>query len=131
MGGKKVSIFSHLCDQIGMADDCSDKESIVGNLCAHLHTGCAQVQVHLVVGAGNGGQCKIAHAVELQLESQRRLQVSIDPVFFKLRGKAERRNQQSAQESFEKASFNSYLNTFSVVITSNSLFNRRSSRRTY
>lgn len=52
-----------------MADNGSHKETVVRNLCAHFHTRCAQVQVHLVVGAWDGSQGKITHAVELQLES--------------------------------------------------------------
>lgn len=76
--------LSHLCDQIGVADNGSHKETVVGNLRAHFHTRCAQVQVHLVVGTWDGGQGKITHAVELQLESQRWFQMTIDPVFLKL-----------------------------------------------
>lgn len=48
------SQMSHLCDQIRVADNGSHKETVVSNLCAHLHTGCTQVQVHLVVGAWDG-----------------------------------------------------------------------------
>lgn len=52
-----------------MADNGSYEEAVVRNLCAHLHAGCTQVQVHLVVGTWDGGQGKVAHAVELQLKS--------------------------------------------------------------
>lgn len=76
--------LSYLCDQIRVADNGSHKETVVRNLCAHLHTSCTQVQVHLVVGTWDGSQGKIAHAVELQLESQCRLQVTVDPVLLKL-----------------------------------------------
>lgn len=62
-------LLPHLCDQIRVADNGSHKETIVGDLCAHFHTGCTQVQVHLMVGTWDGSQGKIAHAVELQLES--------------------------------------------------------------
>lgn len=64
-----AELLSHLCDQIWMADNGSHKETVVRNLCAHFHTRCAQVQVHLVVGTWDGSQGKITHAVELQLES--------------------------------------------------------------
>ena len=67
-----------------MADDGAHEEAVVGDLDAHLHARGAQVQVHLVVGAGNGGQVEVAHAVELQLEGQRWLQVSVDAVLLKL-----------------------------------------------
>lgn len=46
---------SYLCDQVWVADDGSHKEAVVCNLCAHLHTGCTEVKVHLVVGTRNGG----------------------------------------------------------------------------
>lgn len=45
---------SYLRDQIRVADNGSHKETVVRNLCAHLHAGCTQVQVHLVVGARDG-----------------------------------------------------------------------------
>lgn len=67
-----------------MADDGPHEEAVVRHLGAHLHTGRAQVQVHFVVGARDGSQGKVAHAVELQLEGQRRLQVAVDPVLLKL-----------------------------------------------
>lgn len=67
-----------------MADNGSHKETVVRNLCAHFHTCCAQVQMHLVVGTWDGSQGKITHAVELQLESQCWFQMTIDPVFLKL-----------------------------------------------
>lgn len=70
-GGQRFPVLplAHLRDQIRVADNGPHKETVVCNLCAHFHTGCTQVQVHLVVGARDGGQGKIAHAVELQLES--------------------------------------------------------------
>lgn len=67
-----------------MTDNCSDKETIIGDLCAHLHTGCTQVKMHFVIGTWDGSERKIAHAVELQLECECRLQVPIDPVLLKL-----------------------------------------------
>lgn len=75
---------SNLCDQIRVADDGPHEETVVRNLCAHLHTGSTQVQVHLVVGTRHGGEGKVPHAIELQLERQRRLQMAIDPVLLKL-----------------------------------------------
>lgn len=48
-----------------MADDGTHEEAVVRHFCARLHTGGAQVKVHLVVGAGDGGQGKVPHAVEL------------------------------------------------------------------
>ena len=67
-----------------MADDGPDKEAVVRDLCAYFHSRGPQVQVHLVVGTGDGGQGKVAHAVELQLKGQRWFQVTVDPVLLKL-----------------------------------------------
>lgn len=67
-----------------MADDGAHEETVVRDLGAHLHAGGAQIQVHLVVGARDGGERKVAHAVQFQLEGQRRLQVPVDPIFFEL-----------------------------------------------
>lgn len=78
-------MYSYLCYQIRVADNGSDKEAVVRDLCAHLHPRCTQVQVHLVVGTGDGSESEIAHAVELQLKRQRRLQMTVDPVLLKLR----------------------------------------------
>lgn len=68
-----------------MADDGPYKEAVISDLGAHLHAGGSQVQVHLMVCAGDGRQCKVTHAVELQLESQCRLQVPVDTVLLKLK----------------------------------------------
>lgn len=81
---KRESSSSHLSDQVRVADDGPHKEAVVGDLGAHLHPGGAQVQVHLVVGARDGRQGEVAHAIELQLESQRWLQVAVDPVLLEL-----------------------------------------------
>lgn len=70
-----------------MADDGPHKEAVVRHLCARLHPGGTQVQVHLVIGAGDGGQGKVAHAVELQLKGQGRLQVPVNTILLELRGK--------------------------------------------
>lgn len=67
-----------------MAYDGPNKEAVVGDLGALLHTGGAQVQVHLVVGTGQRLQVEVAHAVELQLKGQRRLQVPVDTVLLEL-----------------------------------------------
>lgn len=74
----------YLGDEIGVADDGSDEEAVVGDLGALLHAGGPQVQVHLVVGAGDGGQGEVPHAVQLQLEGQSRLQVPVDPILLEL-----------------------------------------------
>ena len=68
-----------------MADNSSDEKAVVGDLGAGLDTGAPQVQVHLVVGTGNGLQVKVPHAVQLQLEGQSRLQVPVDAVLLELR----------------------------------------------
>lgn len=47
-------LLSYLCDQIWVADNGSHKETVIRNLGAHFHTGCTQVQVHLVVGTWDG-----------------------------------------------------------------------------
>lgn len=72
-----------------MADDGAHEEAVVRHLSANLHTGRTQVQVHLVVGARDGSQGKVAHAVELQLEGERRFKVPIDPVLLKLHSRVE------------------------------------------
>ena len=67
-----------------MTNDRSDEEAVVCNFSTHRHTGSTEIQVHLVVGTGDGGQGKVAHAVELQLKGQRWFQVTVDPVLLKL-----------------------------------------------
>lgn len=67
-----------------MAHDGADEEAVVGGLSARLHFGSTQVEMHLVVGAGNGRQVEVAHAAQLQLEGERRLQVPVDAVLCKL-----------------------------------------------
>lgn len=62
----------------------TDEEAIVGGLGARLHLGCPEVEVHLVVGTGDGCEVKVTHAAQLQLEGQRRLQVPVDAVLCKL-----------------------------------------------
>lgn len=61
-----------------------DEEPVVRHFCAHFHLGCSQVQMHFVVGTGNGGEIKVSHSVQLQLKSQSRLQMPVDPVLLKL-----------------------------------------------
>ena len=68
-----------------MPDDGADEESVVCHLRAFFHFGGAQVQVHLVVGAGHGGQIEAAHPAELQLEGQGGFQVTVNAIFCKLR----------------------------------------------
>lgn len=75
---------THLGNQVRVADDGPDEEAVVRHLSAHLHTGRTQVEVHFVVGAWDGCQGKVAHAVELQLEGECWLQVAVDPVLLKL-----------------------------------------------
>lgn len=74
----------YLGDEVWVADDGAHKEAVVCDLGAHLHAGGAQVQVHLVIGTRDGGERKVAHAVQFQLEGQRWLQVPVDPILFKL-----------------------------------------------
>lgn len=77
-------VGTHLGNQVRVANDGPHEEAVVCHFGAHLHTGRTQVEVHFVVGARDGGQGKVAHAVELQLEGERRLQVAVDPVLLKL-----------------------------------------------
>lgn len=51
-----------------MSDNRSYEEAVVCNFNALLHAGSTEVQLHLVVGTGNGCQVKVPHAVELQLK---------------------------------------------------------------
>lgn len=73
-----------LGDEVRVAHYGTDEEAVVGGLGACLHLGSPQVEVHLVIGAGNGHQVEVAHAAQLQLEGQRRLQVPVDAVLCKL-----------------------------------------------
>ncbi len=41
--------------------------------------------MHAVVGDGDGLEVEVAHAVDLELEGERRLQVAVDPVLDELR----------------------------------------------
>lgn len=72
-----------------MPDDGADEEPVVGHFQAFLHFGGAQVQVHLVVGAGHGGQIEAAHPAELQLEGQGGFQVTVNAIFCELRAARE------------------------------------------
>lgn len=74
----------YLGDQVRVPDDGADEEPVVGHLQPFLHLGGTQVKMHLMVGTGHSGQVKVAHPAQLQLESQGRLQVAINPVFCKL-----------------------------------------------
>lgn len=67
-----------------MPHDGADEEAVVCGLGARLHLGSTQVEVHLVVGTGDGRQVEVAHAAQLQLEGQRRLQVPVDAVLCEL-----------------------------------------------
>lgn len=75
----------NLGDQVRVPDDDPDEEPVVCDLCALLHSGSTQVQVHLVVGTGQGGHVKVSQPAELQLEGQGWLQVTVDAIFCKLR----------------------------------------------
>ena len=44
----------------------------------------SEVEVHLVVGGTDGLQVKVPESVDLQLESQGRLKVTVDLVLFEL-----------------------------------------------
>ena len=63
-----------------MPDDGPDEEPVVADLPAARDLGPAQVEVHLVVGRGDGVQVIVLQAVQLQLECQRRLQMSVDEI---------------------------------------------------
>lgn len=73
-----------LGDEIRVAHDGADEEAVVSGLSARLHFGSPQVEMHFVVGTGNGRQVKVAHAAQLQLEGKRWLQVPVDAVLCKL-----------------------------------------------
>ena len=75
----------NLGDQVRVPDDDPDEEPVVRDLGTLLHSGGAQVQVHLVVGTGHGGHVEVSQPAELQLEGQGRLQVTVDAIFCKLR----------------------------------------------
>lgn len=77
-----------LGDEVGVAHDGADEEAVVGGLGARLHPGSSQVEVHPVAGTGDGRQLEVPHAAQLQLESERRLQVPVDPILRELSGTA-------------------------------------------
>lgn len=68
-----------------MADNGSYEETVVCDLGPLLHPSGTEIKLHLVVGARNGGQVKVPHAVELQLEGQSRLQIAINTILLELR----------------------------------------------
>lgn len=76
---------ANLCNEIRVADDGSYKETVVCDLGPLLHPSRAEIKLHLVVGARNGSQVKVPHAVELQLEGQSRLQIAINTILLELR----------------------------------------------
>ena len=49
------------------------------------YLGLAEVEVHAVVGDGDGLEVEVPHAVDLELEGQRRLQVPVDAVLRELK----------------------------------------------
>lgn len=82
-----VRNIGYLCDEVRMANDGSDKEAIICDFCPLFHASSTQVQLHPVMGAGNGSQVKVTHTIQLKLEGQSRLQVTVDSVFMELRGR--------------------------------------------
>lgn len=51
-----------------MADDGSYEEAVVCDFSSLLHTSSTEVELHFVVGTGDGRQLEVPHAVELQLK---------------------------------------------------------------
>jgi hypothetical protein len=90
-----------------MSDNGAHKESVVCDLLTFGDLGLAQVQVHLVVGGGDVVQVKVAQPVNLQLERQPRLQVSVDLVLTKLDNKEIQNRQNSSKicgdDTFEES----------------------------
>lgn len=82
----KFVLFTYLCNEIWVADNCSDEEAVVRNFSTLLNTSSSQVEVHLVVGAGNSCQVKVPHSVELQLKGQSWLQIPVNTIFLELKG---------------------------------------------
>lgn len=85
----KTSVYfkccADLCNEIRVADNGSYEESVVCDLGPLLHPSRAEIKLHLVVGARNGSQVKVPHAVEFQLEGQSRLQIAINTILLELR----------------------------------------------
>ena len=67
-------------DEVGVADDGPDKEPVVADLSASIHFRPPEVEVHLVVGDGDGVQVIVLQPVELQLKGEGGLQVPEDHV---------------------------------------------------
>lgn len=81
--------FADLCNEIRVADNGSDEESVVCDLSPLLYPSRAKIKLHLMVGARNSRQVKVPHAVEFQLEGQSRLQIAINTILLELRGGAD------------------------------------------
>lgn len=79
--------IGYLCNEVRMANDGSDKEAIICDFCPLFHASGTQVQLHPVMGTGNGRQIKVTHTIQLKLEGQSRLQVTVDSVFMELERK--------------------------------------------
>lgn len=80
---------ANLRNEIRVADNGSYEESVVCDLSPLLYPGRAEIKLHLVVAARHGRQVKVPHAVELQLESQSRLQIAINTILLELRSGAD------------------------------------------
>lgn len=78
-------VSSYFCNEIWVPHNCPDEEAVVCHFSALLDPSRSQVQVHLLVGAGNCCQVKVPHSVELQLKRQSWLQISVNSVLLELR----------------------------------------------
>ena len=70
-----------------MSDDGADEEPVVHHLGSLLDLGRAEVDVEPVVVGGDRLEVEVAHAVEFELEGERRLQVPVDAVLVELNRK--------------------------------------------
>ena len=68
-----------------MSHNGTHKEPVVSDLLTLGNLGLSEVEMHLVVGSGHVDQVKVAQAVDLQLEGQTRLQVTVDLILTKLK----------------------------------------------
>ena len=67
-------------DEVGVPNDGPDEEPVVADLSASIHFRPPEVEVHLVVGDGDGVQVVVLQPVELQLKGEGGLQVPEDHV---------------------------------------------------
>ena len=68
-----------------MSDDRSHEKAMIHDLSPLLDLRRAEVDVQAVVVRGHGFEVEVAHAIEFQLEGERRFQVPVYPILVELK----------------------------------------------